>query len=624
MGAISEMNRDQESLTGNIAGRQGVLTSTTISPTPRRLWLLLVVALLLTLGGGLLAAYVQTAGGTVEVRDVRWVGTNGTMMSGLLYVPSGVTNKNPAPGIVAIPGYINSRETQDGFAIEFARRGYVVLAADQTGHGYSDPPAFANGFGGPDALAYLRSLDIVDKNNIGLEGHSMGGWAVLIAANVYSDSYRSIVLEGSSTGTFGAPAGTSSFPRNLGLVFSKYDEFSQLMWNSPTAQGIVNSPKLQAVFGISDTIQVGRLYGSIADGTARKLYQPAVTHPGDHISTEAIGDAIEWMQATLQGGKPIPPSDQIWYWKEIGTLIALIGAVLFLFPMGALLLQVPFFASLRQSPNDGTGAGMSGVGWWVGALLMLAIPGLTLFPFEHLAGDHLTPNALWPQSITNAVMVWAVGNALITLVLFLIWHFASSRSRGATWADYGLTWRGIGLDWRRIGKSCLLAIALGVGFYTLLVISDFAFKTDFRFWVVAVKVPSPLQFRIFLSYLIPFIIYFLVVAMALHGQMRGSGAKSGRPSLARAMFVNVVLMIGGIVLLLLYQYIPLLLGGTLGNPAEPLWSIIAYQFVALLAIAALVSTYFFYKTGHIYVGAFLNALLITQIIVAGTATHYPL
>jgi len=33
-----------------------------------------------------------------------------------------VTKENPAPGIVAIHGYINSREMQDGFAIEFARR----------------------------------------------------------------------------------------------------------------------------------------------------------------------------------------------------------------------------------------------------------------------------------------------------------------------------------------------------------------------------------------------------------------------------------------------------------------------------------------------------------------------
>src|SRR4029450_8134392 len=85
------------------------------------------------------------------------------------------------PGILAVHGYINSRETQDGFAIEFARRGYVVLALAQPGHAYSDGPAFANGFGGPDALAHLRSLAIVDKNNIGLEGHSMGGWTVLAA-----------------------------------------------------------------------------------------------------------------------------------------------------------------------------------------------------------------------------------------------------------------------------------------------------------------------------------------------------------------------------------------------------------------------------------------------------------
>ena len=103
-------------------------------------------------------------------------------MSGLLYIPPNATPQIPAPGILAVHGYINSRETQDGFAIEFARRGYVVLALDQTGHGYSDPPAFAGGFGGPDGLAYLRSLEFVDKNNIGLEGHSMGGWTVLAAA----------------------------------------------------------------------------------------------------------------------------------------------------------------------------------------------------------------------------------------------------------------------------------------------------------------------------------------------------------------------------------------------------------------------------------------------------------
>ncbi|MBW1642344.1 MAG: alpha/beta hydrolase, partial [Deltaproteobacteria bacterium] len=122
----------------------------------------MVIALVLILGGGFCAYMVQTGGGDIDIRDVRFLGANGTLMSGLLYVPDGVDAEHKAPGILAIHGYINSRETQDGFAIEFARRGYVVLALDQTGHGYSDPPAFANGYGGIDGLKYLRSLDIVD------------------------------------------------------------------------------------------------------------------------------------------------------------------------------------------------------------------------------------------------------------------------------------------------------------------------------------------------------------------------------------------------------------------------------------------------------------------------------
>ena len=131
----------------------------------------------------------QTSGG-IRIEDIRFKGAKGNTMSALLYIPKNATAQTPAPGILAVHGYINSRETQDGFAIEFARRGYVVLALDQTGHGYSDPPAFANGFGGPDGLAHLRSLDFVDKNNIGLEGHSMGGWTVLAAAAAMPNDYN--------------------------------------------------------------------------------------------------------------------------------------------------------------------------------------------------------------------------------------------------------------------------------------------------------------------------------------------------------------------------------------------------------------------------------------------------
>lgn len=584
----------------------------------KRLWYVLALALALVFGGGALAAWVQTNGGTVDIKDVRFIGTNGMQLSALLYVPKGVTNKKPAPGIVAIHGYINTRETQDGFAIEFARRGYVVLALDQSGHGYSDPPAFANGYGGPDGLKYLRSLDIVDPNNVGLEGHSMGGWASAIAAATAPKDYRAIVMAGSSTGTAGAPTGTVTYPRNLGLIFSEWDEFSLLMWLSPVPKDIVNGPKLQAVFGANGPVEVGKLYGSIADGTARKLYMPRTTHPQDHISTEAIGDAIEWMQMNLQGGNTLSPSDQIWYWKEIGTLVAFIGMVLALFPIGGLLLRTQYFQSLSEPAPEPKSA--TGILWWVGALLTVALPILTFYWLQHLGNDWIKANSLWPQNITIGIMVWAVGNGLIALVLFALWHTTRNRAVGATLADYGLTWREGGL-WHRVGKSLLLAVMVIGLAYLLVELSDFLFKTDFRFWVLAVKLLSPLQFRIVLGFVLPFLFFFIIQATVLHGQLRPPGL-----TLGREMLLNVALLIGGFIILLLVQYIPLLSGGTLAlHPIVPggesLLTIVAFQFIPLLTVVALVSTYFFRKTGHIYVGAFFNAMFITWVIVAGTATH---
>src|SRR5215203_1792702 len=221
-------------------------------------WSLAILGVVLILAGGLLAHFTQTAGG-IKIQDIRFKGAKGNTMSALLYVPPNATAQKPAPGILAVHGYINSRETQAGFAIEFARRGYVVLALDQTGHGYSDPPAFANGFGGPVGLAYLRSLDMVDKSNIGLEGHSMGGWTVLAAATAMPNEYKSMVLEGSSTGKPFAADGTANWPRNVALVFAQYEEFSRLMWDVDLARDVTASPKLWALFGTQAAVEPGKV-----------------------------------------------------------------------------------------------------------------------------------------------------------------------------------------------------------------------------------------------------------------------------------------------------------------------------------------------------------------------------
>lgn len=582
--------------------------------------IMLAVALFLILLGDVLASVIQTDFGKVNVFDDRFTGTNGTKMSALLYVPKGATAKNPAPGILCVHGYLNNRGTQDGFAIEFARRGYVVLAIDQTGHGYSDPPALANNFGVNDGLQHLRKLEVVDKNNIGLSGHSMGGWGIVQAAKAAPDDYKALVMEDSNWATINA-----TFPRNLCFIVAEWGEFAKSWWGTPTAKDAVKGASIKKAFGTDNDVVVGKLYGSIADGTAREFYLVRTTHPGIHISSEAVGYAVGWFQTTLQGGNTLPPSNQIWLWKEIGNLIALIGMVMLFFPVGALILRSNFFKNIEEAP-DHKPKSAKGIAWWISAIIIVIVPPLTYFKFiQYVTKFKLTPNQIFPQTFTAQWLGWLLLVGLIALALFLIWHFAFNRKAKATASDYGLIW-GKKLDWAKIGKSFLLALLVALAGYLTLVLSGWLFTVDFRYWLFNVKPMSLLQFRIFLSYLIPFLIYFTILGLVLNGQLRPT-RKGTEMSLGSEMAINVALLVLGFIGLLAYQYIPLVTGGTLSlskTADDILFTIHAIQFLPMLTIVALAYTYFFRKTAHIYVGFFLCALLVTWILVASQATFVAL
>src|ERR1700722_20016604 len=541
-----------------------------------RRWTLAIVGLILILAGGVLAHLTQTSGG-IQIRDVRFTGAKGNTMSALLYQPANATTKAPAPGILAVHGYINSRETQDAFAIEFARRGYVVLALDQRGHGYSDGPAFADGFGGPAGLAYLRSLDIVDKDNIGLEGHSMGGWTVLAAAALAPNDYKAMVIAGSSTGKPFAAEGTPTWPRNLALIEGRYDEFSKLMWDVESAADVPQSPKLEALFGTDKPVEIGKLYGAIDAGNARLLYQPALSHTGEHISTESTGDAIDWFAQTLKGGIARPVSDQIWYWKELGTLISLIGFVAFLLGAFEALLTAPLFAGLAHEPTPARDA--RGGGWWVAFALATLLPAILYFPAVAVGYSQLTPTPIMPQHIANCIVLWALATAVASLIASLF------TGRGARF-DH---------DWLRALGVAVVAVAAGYG---------------------ALKLMSVEQMKIFAIYILPLTFFCLVAMRSLHASL-GVEEAGGFVQYA----TNILAFVGGFAVMIGLIYAALFGTGHLPNADIALFAIVGIQFVPILTILAIISTFAYRRTNSYLPGAFIAALFVTWYIVAGQATQ---
>lgn len=562
-----------------------------------KIWLPIAVGLGLILGGGFLAHQVHTAGG-VTIEDVRFAGEGGTTLSALIYTPPGASAARPAPAILASHGYINTREMQSAFAIELARRGFVVMAMDMTGHGHSTGIVGTQEFGGPAALRHLKSLPQVDKANIGLEGHSMGGGPVVGAAASDPGGYRSAALVGSTPAigaVFGSQAKTDL--RNLAVVFGGHDEFAPLMWQVEKGSEVTNSKALQALFGVTAPVEPGRVYGNLSAGTARVLHVPMITHPWEHFSVAGVAPVIDWFQTTLDGeANPLPPTEQIWIWKEVGTLIAFAGFVVLLLGAFQALLAAPWLSGLAQ-PAEPVGE-RRGARWWLAFALTAAIPALTFFPLMKL-GMLFFPMRFFPQWVGNQLVVWALLNGLITLALGIFLKSGKPAFRN---------------DWLR--SVVIAVLTVGVGYVSLAVV-DALFKVDYRFWVLGLKPLDMLHAGYAAAYAPLWIAFFLVALRALNANLavKGEGAATQCAAYALAMSL-------GFMALLKLQYISLFATGVLAIPSEPLNTIVAIQFVPLLAIVGLVAAFTYRRTNSYVPGAMICGLFIAWYITGGTATHW--
>jgi pimeloyl-ACP methyl ester carboxylesterase len=519
-------------------------------------------------------------------------------MSGLLYRPPGLEGGRRAPAVLLSHGYINTREMQSPFAIELSRRGFVVLAMDMTGHGGSGGNVGAAGFGGPSALAYLRGQPFVDPGQVGLAGHSMGGGPILAAARAQPDGYRAVALVGSAPGLFGPPDEVRpDFPRNLNVVFGGLDEFSALMWRTPKGTDLPGSEKLKAVFGVASTVELGRVYGDPALGTARRLDLPRITHPWEHFSAGGVTPVVDWMQARLEGeARPLPAGSQVWFWKEAGTLLALVGAGLLLLGAFELALGLPWLGRLRRSPEPAVA--VRGAGGWLALGLTAVLPALTYLPFMKL-GALWFPSALFPQWVQNQLLAWALANTVLAILIALFLR----RGRPVFSVD--------------IPRS-LVAAALSVGAVALaLAAVDRLLHVDFRFWVIGFRPLTEARWPIFLTYLPFWTLQSVVAVRGLCALLAVDGASRRLTYLTAAGVMG-----GGFLVLAVLQYATLFSTGLLLTPTEPLNVIVALQFIPLLALVGVIAVFTWRRTNSYLPGALICALFLSWYVTSGTANHW--
>jgi hypothetical protein len=560
--------------------------------------------------GSLFARWIHTDFGNTTVSEVAIFAGDGYQISAFVYMPEGVSAQNPAPGVAMFHGVNNSKEYMANTALELARRGYVVVSADMTGHGSSNGANPDNGCGGPDTLTYLQGLAEVDTSRIGLVGMSAGGFcAVSTAALSQPDGYNSIFYMESEANYPGPPIVEPYMGlRNMAFNIGTWTELPVMIAvDKGTAADM--SPALLPLFGTEGPIVPDQVYGSIAEGTARILYTPWEEHALSTDSVAAIGNTIDWMNATLGGGNGMGRGGQIWPLKLLGTTVALAGAFLFLFAMGGLLLRTRKFSSLVKPVPEYRG--LTGGLWWVGAVVTTALgPLLYLWVWKHMfSTTWIDPNTLWPQSFTNIYMVWAVIVGVIAWALIALNHYTVTKKQYATLEHYGIAEPGGGIDWSTVGRSLLFVFVALAPLYLLLAFIKGFWHVDFRMWVLNLQPMTSARWHAFFGYLVPFGIYFFAQGILFNGFLRW---KKGKAPQWQEMLVNSIMLTFGALVWVLILFVPLWAGGTIAFGSDATTVIAAglggIYYLPLLVFWPLISclyTFFFRKTGRIWVGAFM-------------------
>lgn len=587
---------------------------------------LFLIALIILAGAQMLASLVQRDFGYLEVSNVFYTNHNGIPLRAKLLKPRHASKNRPLPGVVYIHGYQNNRETGDAYCIELARRGIVVLNIDAIGRGNSGLPGDANKpdfdatYGGKASLAYLRSLPYVNAASTGMMGHSLGAeMAYRIALE--DPSVRGLVITGFAY-TLDA---TPNLPHNMLMIIGKWDEFRDRMTGTRDMEREwMTTPQTRKVIPFPHP-KPGVTYGDFTTGTARRVLIPRTIHVQESHNTEAIAESIAWMRKALQPPESlwIEGADQIWQIKEWATLLGMLAGLFSLLPLGTLLLASPLFRSLQDqgASHYACSAGsyfklvvMNGIIMWLYLPIILVLFAVHIYV--------IPIDKAFPMMMVNGIVGWFVGINIIGFILFRFWFRRKSRREGFTLGDFGISYAVIrfSLGGWKIIKTIILAGILFAFVYLCQGLLESVFIVDFRFIFPFASDLTSERAWIALRYF-PFILFgFLGLGTFLHGQIRPRALSTPFRTWIFWSFSGTCAVVAPLVLFLSIQYVPLFTTGAipLVGPGGMFVSFVLnlFHIIGVLIMTTPISTWFYQLTGKIYLGALVNAMLVTWMFVS--------
>ncbi|MBR1572286.1 MAG: alpha/beta hydrolase [Lachnospiraceae bacterium] len=597
---------------------------------------LLCISIVLMLVGSIGAAAFMTDFGKIRVIPTEWVTSAGHKITGTIYQPKKIKEGAQLPAVLCCHGMFNNKEMQASNYVELARRGYVVLNIDMLSHGSSENVSGIEGclMTVNEALPYLASLSYVDKDRIGITGHSLGAWncnmAAIMAAMSGQRLYSAILLHCKDP-EYLDQAGENYVDLyqdvSVGVVAAQYDEFFMTMTDengnltSPTEY--VSSANAQSFLNFGKDISQcekrtdGVKYHETINGkdVIRTIYSMNLTHAWEPFKMRASAATVNYFNEVFGVDTKLDDNNQIWIWKEIFQGIGLIGFWLFVLSFASTLLFTKPFESLTVSeevapyPFEKVNKGW----FWGGTIVTVLYGGLSFVPVMNLMNAFTHQREFWAQSNTAGVGVWVLSIGVVMLLCsFLAIKFGTKAEDGLNLKEMG-----VATNAKTIGKSILFAIVVTAASYGCVFLSNYLFKVDYRFGLFCVKVFQADKLLLLFPYVLFFIVFFVINSIMLNTLNYNDMGKKKWVNIVVMMIVAII----PISIVMLLQYGKFFTTGFMRwtDPGS-MYIVGLYPMFVILPMATLISRKLYKLTKNPYVGALVVAILCTLMSVANNLT----
>ncbi|HBO38651.1 MAG TPA: alpha/beta hydrolase [Pasteurellaceae bacterium] len=581
-----------------------------------------VLCLIFSVIGAYTASLIERDFGRIEVTMVTFNTEEQQPMIGKLYRPLSATDETPKPGLLALHGYQSDKEATSTFgALELAKRGFVVLAIDHFGHGYSTklPASNKTLSGANNGYQYLKTLSFVDKERLGIFGHSTGALNAIRVAKLNPDHKA---VNGQSSNA--ADAEVHNYLLTQGL-YEEIGGYRERMF--PVKNLVTNEARLKAFsLNPNDTLQWDHTYGNFNDGSARRAALVEGTHLGVMVAGHTNTEAVLWFNQSLQDGKHdadwSDPDKQTYWYKEFAGLFALFSALASALFLASNVLKMPYFSSITKTVTNQTA--LSAQKWRLFAVINI-IATIILYPLFTQWGGANEPIAaalsFMPLEMGNGIVTWLVVSMAINLIFFLVWRRANPvclREFGVFSLNPNLTTLTL------ILRSLLLAFILVGWLYLITLFVHHIWGVELRFLWPLLKPLTAERFSLIFVYWLPILAFFLVFnGLIMSVQMKLPNGNRFSSTLLSWTLKSVIFAVGGLFILWIFHFVPnfMQIGpgfDVIGLPQfGGRWMMMLTVIIPQFIVFIFINHWCYLKTGYIYLGVFLTSMLMTWIMVGG-------